>query len=201
MEEVSGRSRTVLPGAASRIAIVILFLSIAVADICAGESRAWSPPNAVTISLLGPMGMGTLAVQIFAVDELRFPTVGVTYCRTIADHLILSASLSYLHLPAHDGPDSGGDFFTPWVEIDWHPRTYGLDGFFIGLATAAEADYFWGDSPMYLFDGFGATIGRRATVWRNIIITLEFGGVTNWLFDSDSWTFAEMLQLGLGFSF
>jgi hypothetical protein len=106
--------------------------------------------NDVSIDLLDPAG--TLArTLIIGSDEIRIP-VALQYQRVLSEHfsLLLKAAFVDQFPSASAGPGSvalsfyGADgwFFGvfPCVEIDWHPFSKGLRGFYIGLSGIFSAE-------------------------------------------------------------
>lgn len=75
------------------------------------------------------------AVACLSPDTIGLPPITVTYERAMFDHVAISVSLGNVSVPGI-GLSGERHFFTPWVEVDWHPYAIGLDGFFVGGATA-----------------------------------------------------------------
>lgn len=202
MKGGGSRTQWVSVGVARRIVLVVV-LFVAVAYVCSGKANSPSPSNALTVALFGAQGFNSLFLLYLTTNHpTEFLPVTVSYYRAIAKHLVLSASFGYYHSEPLIGVPRG-ELFTPWVEIDWNSKKVGLDGFFIGLASSAEVDFFSGESPSFCFEGFGGAVGVRHTFWHHLFVTLEMGA-TGWnLNQPGSMTAAVMIQpdLGLGFAF
>lgn len=195
MKGPSRRTLWVNVGAARRIALVFILL-VAVAYVCSGKANTAPPSNAISVSIPGLMGTVPSILEIPGFGFPFFPSTTVTYDRAIANHFVFSASLSYFH----EINFMAGDFFTAWAEIDWNSEKLGLNGWFVGIASAAEADYYSAHhfTPTYMFDHFGLSVGTRRATRHHFFEKAELGGTFP---VGANESFAIMAQLAFGISF
>jgi len=182
------------------ILATVLVLAIP-ALAAAADQPSIAEKNEISIDLALPVGM------LFLLPDSYVIPIILDYQRVLADNFVLSVvpGFFYIHASGSSTPESVGAEL--WVELDWHPSSSGLKGFFVGPAATAVWLTNLGSSTLAAqLAGVmvGATVGYQLQIFSNMNLDFALGLVAGpkWQtgYDVELFPFARA-SVALGYRF